>query len=34
MRNSENTKEAEEILARILAELARQGKMQMEEGKY
>ena len=29
MRNSENTKE-EEILARISAELARQGKMQMK----
>lgn len=30
MRNSENTKEAEEILTRISAELARQGKQQAE----
>ena len=30
MRNSENTKEAEEILVRISAELARQGKQQAE----
>ena len=30
MRNSENTKEAEEILVRISAELMRQGKQQAE----
>lgn len=34
MRNSENTKEAEEILDRISEELARQGKMQAELVSY
>lgn len=34
MRNSENTKEAEEILVRISAELARQGKQQAELVSY